>query len=48
MGAVKGRYVIESFARAVRGRNISMEMKRGLKNNILMPTLKFGSDLNME
>ena len=37
--AVKGRCVIESLARIIRGRNVSMEIRRGLRNSILMPTL---------
>ena len=42
--AVKGRFVIGSLARIMRGRNVSMEVKRGLRNNILQPTLTYGSE----
>ena len=36
--AVKGMYVIGSLARVMRGRNVSMEVKRGLRSSIVMPT----------
>ena len=36
---VKGRCVIRSLARVMRGRNVSMEVNRGLRNSILLPTL---------
>ncbi len=42
--AVKGRSVIGSLARVMKGRNVSMEVKRGLKNSILLPTLTYGSE----
>lgn len=42
--AVKGRSVIGSLARVMRGRNVSMEVKRGLRNSILLPTLTCGSE----
>ena len=41
--AVTGRCVIGSFARVMRGRNMSMEAKRGLRYSILLPTLMYGS-----
>ena len=41
---VKGRCVIGSLTRIMRGRNVSMEIKRGIRNNILLPTLKYGSE----
>ena len=44
-GSIKGRYVIGLFARIIRGRNVSMEVKKGLRNSILLPTLTYGSDL---
>ena len=36
--------VIGSLVRFMRGRNVSMEVKRDLRNNILLPTLKYGSE----
>ena len=41
--AVKGRCVIGSLARVMR-RNVSMEVKRGLRNSIVLPTLMYGSE----
>ena len=40
--AVKGRSVIGSLARVMKGRKVSMEVKRGLRNSILLPTLTYG------
>ena len=40
---VKGRCVIESLARVMRRRNVSMEEKRGLRYSIPLPTLTNGS-----
>ncbi len=37
--AVKGRSVIGSLARVMKGKNVSMEVKRGLGNSILLSTL---------
>ncbi len=42
--AVKVRRVIGSLPRVVRGRNVSMEVKRGLRNSILLLTLTYGSE----
>ncbi len=42
--SVKGRRVIRSLARIMRGRNVSMEVKRSLKNSIPLPTLTYGSE----
>ncbi len=39
--SVNGRSVI---ARVMRRRNVSMEVKRALRNNILLPTLTYGSE----
>ncbi len=41
---VKGRSVIESLTRVMKGRSVSMEVKRGLRNDILLPTLTYGSE----
>ncbi len=43
--AVKGRSVIGSLARVMKGRNVSMEVKRGLRNSILLQTLIYGSEM---
>ena len=42
---VKVRCVKGSLARIIRGKNVFMEVKRGLKNSILLPTLTYGSDI---
>ncbi len=41
---VKGRSVIGSLGRVMKGRNVSMEVKRGLRNSVLLPTLTYGSE----
>ena len=41
---VKGKCAKGSLARVMRGRNVSMEVKRGLRNSILLPTLTCGSE----
>ena len=40
--AVKGRCVIGLFARVIRGRNVSIEVKRGLRSCILLPRFTYG------
>lgn len=42
--AVKGRSAIGALGRNMRGRSVSMEVKRGLRNSILLPTLTYGSE----
>ncbi len=42
--AVKGKSVIGSLARVMKGRNVSMKVKRGLRSSILLPTLTYGSE----
>ncbi len=42
--AVKGRNAIGSLARVMKERNVSMKVKRGLRNSILLPTLTYGSE----
>ncbi len=34
-----GRSVVGSLAGVMKGRNVSMDVKRGLRNSILLPTL---------
>ncbi len=41
---MKGRSVVGSLAEVMRGRSISMDVKRGLRNSILLPTLTYGSE----
>ncbi len=41
---IKGRSVVGSLAGVMKGRNVSMDVKRGLKNNILLPTLTYGCE----
>ncbi len=33
-----------SLAGVMKGRNVSMDVKRGLRNSILLPTLPYGSE----
>ncbi len=42
--AVKGRSVIGSFTKVMKGRNVSMEVKRGLRDSILLPVFIYGSE----
>ncbi len=37
---MKGRSVVGSLAGVMKGRNVSVDVKRGLRNSILLPTLK--------
>ncbi len=41
---LKGRSVVGSLAGIMKGRNVSMDMKRGLRNSVLLPTLTYGSE----
>ncbi len=41
---MQGRSVTGSLARVMKGRSVSMEVKRGLRNSILMPALIYGSE----
>jgi len=42
--AVKGRQVIGTLERIMNGRNVSMEVKRGIRNSIILPTLTYASE----
>ena len=42
--AVRGRQVIGSLGRIMKGRNVSMEVKKGLRDSIVLPTLTYGSE----
>ncbi len=39
---MKGRSVVGSLAGVMKGRNVSMDVKRGLRNSILLSTLTYG------
>ncbi len=41
---MKGRSVVGSPAGVMKGRNVSMDVKRGLRNSLLSPTLAYGSE----
>ncbi len=41
---MKGRSVVGSLTGVMKGRNVSMDVKRGLRNSILLPTLTYGSE----
>ncbi len=45
--AVKGRTAIISLARVMKGRSVSIEVRRGLRNSIHLPTLTYGSEMWM-
>ncbi len=46
---MKGRSVVSPLAGVMKGRNVSMVMKRGLRNSILLPTLNIWvGELDME
>ncbi len=39
---MKGRRVVGSLTGVMKGRNMSMDLKRDLRNSILLPTLTYG------
>ncbi len=41
---MRGRSVVGSLAGVMKGRNVSMDVKRGLRNSILLPTLTYWSE----
>ncbi len=41
---MKGKSVVGSLSGVMEGRNVSMDVKRGLRNSILLPTLTYGSE----
>ncbi len=41
---MKGRSVVGSLTGLMEERNVSMDVKRGLRNSILLPTLTHGSE----
>ena len=42
--AVKGRQVVGSLSRIMRGRNVSVDVKKGLRDSIVLPTLTYGCE----
>ncbi len=46
---MKGRSVVGSLTWVMKGRNVSMDVKRGLRNSILLPTFNMWvGELDME
>ncbi len=41
---VKGRQVMNALERVMKGRNVSMEVKRGIRYSIILPTLSYTSE----
>ncbi len=41
---MKGRSVVGLLTEVMKGRNVSMDVKKGLRNSILLPTLTYGSE----
>ncbi len=41
---VKGRQVIGALERVTKGRNLSMAVKRGIRNSVILPTLSYTSE----
>ncbi len=41
---MRGRSGVDSLAGVMKGRNVSMDVKRSLRNSILLPTLTYGSE----
>ncbi len=41
---MRGKTVVGSLAGVMKGRNVSMDVKKGLRNSILLPSLTYGSE----
>ncbi len=41
---IKGRQVMGAMERVMKGRNVSIEIKRGIRNSIILPTLSYASE----
>ncbi len=41
---MRGRSVVGLLAGVMKGRSVSIDVKRGLRNSILLPTLTYGSE----
>ncbi len=42
--ALPGRKVARSLGRIMKGRSVSMEVKRALRNTVIVPTLTYASE----
>ncbi len=42
--ALQGRKVVGSLGRIMKGRSVSMEVKRDLRNIVIVPTLTYASE----
>ncbi len=40
----KGRQVMGALERVMKGRNVSMEVKKGMRNSVILPTLSYASE----
>ncbi len=43
---VKGRQVMGALERVMKGRNVNMEVKKGIRNSIIFQTLSYASEWN--
>ncbi len=41
---VKGRQVMGVLERVMKGRNVIMELKKGIRNSVILPTLSYTSE----
>ncbi len=41
---VKGRQVMGALERVMKGRNVSMAVKKGIRNSVILPTLSYASE----
>ncbi len=41
---VKGRQVMGVMERVMKGRNVSMAVKQGIRNSVILPTLSYTSE----
>ncbi len=42
---VKGRQVMSALERVMKGRNVSKEIKKGIRNSVILPTLSYASEI---
>ncbi len=42
---VKGRHMIDALQRVMKGKNVSMEVKMGIRNGVVLPTLSYASEI---
>ncbi len=41
---VKGRQVVGALDRVMKGRSVSKAVKKGIRNNVILPTLSYASE----